>query len=500
MKHTMLKYLQHKEVEKKVRSLDPINNDLLYTLDDIGNGLLFANTFGDVIRYNVDFRMWMYYDNQKWCEDRESVVAMQAGEALARVLYLLCVDGTKDQRLHYERLGSVSTRKRMLEDAIKHCSISAEMFDSRLKFINMMNGVYNLETHSLIDHDPELYLSKMMGVSYDPEARSPLWDKFISDIMQDDPDKIAFLKRVLGYSLLGTACEDKLFLLYGATTRNGKSTLCDTILSVFGDYGVFLPSAVLGTKTYNNPGSADENTSELKGARFCHMEEPSQSMRFDVALVKSWTGGTKIKARRLHQHNVTFGTTFTMFLACNYLPRVDDPTLFTSGRLCVIPFNRHFEEHEQDKSLKEKLKADKVKSAVFNWLIEGLKDYQKNGLNTPGVISSEVNQYAKASDKLMLFVNDELIRAPGKTIKAGVLYEKYKEWCFRCGNGTESYQHFNEILRRRGLMSERGTIAGKTVKNVIKDFRFREALDGDEQEDSSTDDKGFSETDDIPFG
>lgn len=498
MRNTTLNYLRFDEVQKRVKRLDPLNNNTLYTLDDLGNGLLFAEIFGDVIQYNVDFRGWMFWDGRKWCEDRESVIAMQAGEVLARVLYLICVDGSKAQRTYYERLGSVSTRKRMLEDAQKHSSISAGEFDKQKNLLNCENGVYNTDTHTLGQHDPKLYLSKMMNVKYDPEAKSPCFDKFVSDITQEDNEKSSFLRRAFGYPLLGKACEDKLFLLYGATTRNGKSTLCDTVLTVCGDYGVFLPSNVLGAKTFNNPNSADENTSELKGARFCYLEEPSQTMRFDTALVKSWTGGTKIKARRLHQHNVTFETTFTMFLACNYLPRVDDPTLFTSGRLCVIPFNRHFEESEQDKTLKEKLKAPEVKSAVFNWLIEGLKDYQKNGLMIPSVISSEVDQYAKASDKLMLFINDELLRAPGEVIKAGDLYERYKDWCVKCGNGTESRQHFNEMLRRRRIMSDRGTILGKTVKNVVKDYRLRRDHE-DNQEDSDTDENGFSGADEIPF-
>jgi putative DNA primase/helicase len=40
----------------------------------------------------------------------------------------------------------------------------------------------------------------------------------------------------------------------------------------------------------------------------------------------------------------------------------------------IIPFERHFEEDQQDKSLKKTFVSEKNQSAILNWLLEGYKD------------------------------------------------------------------------------------------------------------------------------
>ena len=38
-----------------------------------------------------------------------------------------------------------------------------------------------------------------------------------------------------------------------------------------------------------------------------------------------------------------------IYMNANYLPVITDMTLYTSGRIVLIPYGRHFEEWEQDK-------------------------------------------------------------------------------------------------------------------------------------------------------
>lgn len=44
-------------------------------------------------------------------------------------------------------------------------------------------------------------------------------------------------------------------------------------------------------------------------------------------------------------------------------------TLFSSGRVIIVPFDRHFEEWEQDRTLKAEFAKDEAQSAILNWLI-----------------------------------------------------------------------------------------------------------------------------------
>ncbi|MBQ9325251.1 MAG: DNA primase, partial [Clostridia bacterium] len=72
-------------------------------------------------------------------------------------------------------------------------------------------------------------------------------------------------------------------------------------------------------------------------------------------------------ARFLHENSFEFDLQAKIFIDTNHLPNVTDQTLFESGRIKIIPFNRHFEEHEQDKTLKATLTDEEALSGIFNW-------------------------------------------------------------------------------------------------------------------------------------
>jgi putative DNA primase/helicase len=129
-------------------------------------------------------------------------------------------------------------------------------------------------------------------------------------------------------------------------------------------------------------------------------------MAFDVALVKSLTGGDIITARRLFENSFEFKPQFTIFINTNYLPKVVDDTLFTSNRVNVITFDKHFSTTEQDPALKQKLITQTNISGIFNWLLEGLALYRKEGLKLPFSVIAATREYAVSSDKLQLFLDD----------------------------------------------------------------------------------------------
>ena len=62
--------------------------------------------------------------------------------------------------------------------------------------------------------------------------------------------------------------------------------------------------------------------------------------------VKSLTGNDTINVRFLHENSFDFQPLFKLYINTNYLQAVNDMTVFTSGRLIIIPFERHFNESE----------------------------------------------------------------------------------------------------------------------------------------------------------
>ena len=82
-----------------------------------------------------------------------------------------------------------------------------------------------LKTLEFREHRAEDLLSKISGVTYNPQISCSRWIRFIDEVMEGDNEKAIFLQKALAYSLLGHANEECLFLLYGETTRNGKRNM-----------------------------------------------------------------------------------------------------------------------------------------------------------------------------------------------------------------------------------------------------------------------------------
>lgn len=111
-----------------------------------------------------------------------------------------------------------------------------EVFNEHPYLFNCQNCTVNLVTGDMHLHTPDDFLNKISNVWYDPDAKSKDWEKFISDIMENDAELIEYIQKCLGYSISAATFQECFFTAYGKTTRNGKGTLDGTIQHMLGDY------------------------------------------------------------------------------------------------------------------------------------------------------------------------------------------------------------------------------------------------------------------------
>ena len=78
-------------------------------------------------------------------------------------------------------------------------------------------------------------ITKMALVSFDLAAQCPLWEAFLDRIFRGNPDAVSYLQDVTGSSLTGLTREQMALILWGLGL-NGKTTLLETLLLLFGDY------------------------------------------------------------------------------------------------------------------------------------------------------------------------------------------------------------------------------------------------------------------------
>lgn len=199
--------------------------------------------------------------------------------------------------------------------------------------------------------------------------------------------------------------------------------------------------------------------------------EPPRRMLFDSSLVKTLTGRDTVSARFLHENEFQFKPKFKLILNSNYLPVINDKTVFSSNRVKVVPFERHFTEKEQNKHLKEQLQQEI--DGILNWCIKGLQLYRKEGLEPPVAVQNATHEYSEDSDKVGKFISECLVKSD-QNLAAKDVYEKYSRWCTDCGLGVDGRTSFYEELKTKNLLSKTATVTGKTVKNVIKGYSFAE--------------------------
>ena len=422
-----------------------------YPWTDIGAGKLFADFYKAVLRYVPERRTWFDYQAGTWSADIGGLKAMRRCMELANLLHLYALE-IKDehQRKSYmdysKRWQTHGYRVNVLKDAQVHHPISFLEFDTDPYIFNCSNGTLHLDTGKFTEHISSDLLTKKSSVAYEPSAHSKRWNNFISEIMSNDQERALFLQKVFGYALSGDTHHECMSILYGATTRNGKGTLCESVLKVFGSYGCTSRPETIAQKNSTNSSQPSEDVARLAGIRFVNIAEPGKSLVLNAALVKNMTGNDTINARFLHENSFDFQPQFKLYINTNYLPVVNDMTVFTSGRVIIIPFERHFDESEQDKGLKHEFMKPEVQSAILNWLLVGYKQLQLHGLKMPQSVINATDQYEHDSNKTLLFIEDCLEEGTDYEERTSEVYNRYKSWCIENGQYAESMKNFKQSL------------------------------------------------------
>ena len=200
---------------------------------------------------------------------------------------------------------------------------------------------------------------------------------------------------------------------------------------------------------------------------------PHKKLTLSAALVKSLTGNDTITARYLHENSFEYRPQFKMFINTNYLPQITDLTLFSSGRIKTIPFERHFEEWEQDRKLKEMFARPENLSGILNWCIEGLRLLEAEGFKEPQAVRAATAEYEHESDKIALFMEECLQEEKGALCRTSAVYEAYTCWCEGNGFYAENMRNFRSMLAGYGRVERRRPSAHEEKTTVLVGYRIR---------------------------
>lgn len=461
-----------------------LTNDLRYKPNEIGAGYLMADLYRPKLRYVKEKNAWFKYDGRKWKSD--DAAAMEYCKQLAQILEIL-LDAVQYQykQMYKEPLKEVTKfvakwqtrrgREGVLKDAATVHPIEVSEFDKNPYLLNCRNGTLDLRNMVFHPHNPDDLFTKMANVTYDPNAGCARWERHIFEVMKGDQVKALFLQQALGYALTGMTNFECFFILFGPTSRNGKGLTMGTFATLMGDYAVNAQPDTITQKQTANGSGPSEDLARLAGARFINISEPDKKMVLSSARVKTLTGNDLITARYLHENSFEFRLSGKIFINTNHLPTVTDTTVFNSDRVKVIPFERHFEPHEQDKNLKAFLTQPANLSGILNWCLVGLQNLQKNGFVDCPSVQLATQDYEQDSDRLGTFICDMLEESPGSELFTENVYAAYRSWCENNGYRYGSQSTFKKDMASRAQI-QRKRPSGQPQANprsLIIGFKFK---------------------------
>ena len=298
-------------------------------------------------------------------------------------------------------------------------------WDTNPWLVGCPNGVLDLRTGALRPGRPEDRITKRTGIDYDPDARSPLFERVLHEVCCGDGDLIAFLQRAFGYSFTGDTREDAWFFCYGGG-RNGKGTLINAVRGAIGAYAHELPASALD---FAQRDKVPIDLAQLPGARFVTSAEVGSTIRLHHDRIKQITGGDPVTARGHHQAFFEFRPACKLWLAANDKPRVTDDSEGYWARVHLIPFLASFIGRE-DKTIRSALEQEPAhRRAVLAWLARGALAWQREGLNPPAVVTRATTAYRHEQQVLAPFYEACCLFQPDARVQASVLFGVYDKWC-----------------------------------------------------------------------
>ena len=424
---------------------------------DMDMAMLMADRYGDEVRYCPPFGSWFEWDGSRWKEDLTGgAPVLSRYERLARDVETAVRKVDKPKPEHGDRPAIAYGRKvtsnyayRQVEDLLKRRSglvILPDDMDAYPDLIACANGVVDLQTGRLHEHDRSRLVTQGIDVPYDPAAKCETWWKFLRQATGEDKELAYYLWVSVGYWLTGHTREQKFWFLHGPGAT-GKTTFLETLQSIFGEQAESLDPAHLMVQRYQG---VPEHFARLRGKRMVTAVEANKRDRFDEGLMKRLTGGETIVARRMRENSVAFRPLFKLVVTSNHRPGVSDDGTSFWRRMEAVPFLNAVDEASRDPELPEKLMAEKA--GILAWAVKGaMKYYELGRLPTAAALERAKEDYRQDTDELADFLYTHVREcAPevreNNTVAASVMYDEYKRWAENANQRPISEKHFKASM------------------------------------------------------
>jgi putative DNA primase/helicase len=461
---------QLQKIARSIGSKDPSTSE--ENLTDLGNARRFVLQHHDRLRSVLTKKSypWFVWTGTHWEPDRTGEAMRLAKQTVRSIHSEAERTSDEEQRamLQQHAFKSESAERiRATIDLAKtepEISIREEQLDRDSWLFNLQNGTLDLTTGKLLKHKKTDYITKIVPIEYQPKARAPRWEAFLSEIFADDKALIGFIRRAMGYTLTGDVREHVLFFCYGQG-RNGKSTFLEVLRELTSTYSIQADFATFQSSRNEGPR---HDLARMRGARLVTAIEAQADRSFDGTVLKQMTGGDTVTARHLYESSFEFRPQFKLWLAANHLPLVKEQTEAFWSRILMIPFTVVFPPHLRKKNLGRQL--IKELPGILNWALEGCHEWRRNGLMAPDTVRRAITDYKEEYDIVGEFFRERCKLSRSEWTPRSALYQSFADWWQETrGRNPLSHTAFNRLINERTdiRQSKRDNVRGWRGVGVV---------------------------------
>lgn len=293
---------------------------------------------------------------------------------------------------------------------------------------NFINGTLELETGVFREANPNDFCSIQMPYPYDSKAKSPRWEKFISEIVNYDPISEEVLQFIAGYVLFDDCVHEKIFVLTGSGS-NGKTRFTMMLEQLFDKGNVTNLTPKAFTEKFDAIWLKDSvlNISgEIKG-----------NLATTEEILKTISSGETIRGCFKHRDFIQFQPRAKLIFATNNELSSTDTSDGLARRLVMINFPSKFVDNPNPDNPLEKQKDINLYdnmlmeiSGIFNWAYRGYKLLKTVGYFTESESQKVLlEKFKEESNSILIFYNEFMEDFDMDEITREDLFLAYRDWC-----------------------------------------------------------------------
>jgi len=356
-----------------------------------------------------------------------------------------------------------------IEGAIRrYTAVPFNLFDADPDLLCVRNGILNIRTRKLIEHDPDILFFRCLGAAYNPEAYCSEIRRFLKSVVSPKDGKL--LQQFIGFILTGGYRYHKAFILVGSGD-NGKTTFPNLLQAFVGDgnYSSLTLQQICNEK-FLMP--------QLLGKLANIAPEMGNTSIRDTESLKSITGESSITVQEKGERGFPMTNSAKLIFACNSIPPATNADKAYYGRFIIIPFtNKFVKGKDMIINYIDQLTTDEELSGLLNYALDGyLMLLADDGFDYPSDYAFARSIYqAWSGSTIHRFVAICLVLDPEASIVKARLFGYYRLFCSENGLVAETETKFFTELPKAvvGQMVEyRSTVNGNRVY-MIRGVRLK---------------------------